>query len=112
MSDDESAASRAAYDVWHASRDIDAEADTPWARIIRSNLQLEEMKRKRILEIGCGRGDFSCWLARQLNGEASQVAADFSPAAVEKGRSFAESHGLAIDWQIMDIQQIAAPQHS
>jgi len=99
--------SRHAYDAWHAELGIDEENDTPWHRIVRSYLPIETLRGQHILEIGCGRGDFSCWLARELNGSAHFVAADFSATAVAKGRDFAASHGLHLDWQVMDIQNIA-----
>lgn len=100
--------SRDAYDRWHAQLGVDAENDTPWHRIVRCYLPIESLKGQHILEIGCGRGDFSCWLARQLNGLAHQVAADFSTTAVSKGREFALTENLHIDWQVMDIQNIGA----
>ncbi len=104
--------SRDAYDHWHAGLGIDAENDTPWHRLVRSHLPVESLKGRRILEIGCGRGDFSCWLSLQLNGSANLVAADFSCTAISKAREYARSLNLAIDWQVMDIEQIAYPDAS
>lgn len=98
--------SREAYEAWHAGLGIDAANDTPWHRLVRSYLPIESLSGQRIFEIGCGRGDFSCWLARQLNGSAHLVAADFSSTAVSKGREYAISQGLTLDWQVMDIQNI------
>ena len=95
-----------AYSAWHSELGIDAENDTPWHRLVRNYLPLESLKGQRILEIGCGRGDFSCWLARQLNGSAHLIAADFSSAAVSKGREYARSQQLSVNWQVMDIQNI------
>ncbi len=103
---------RDAYNAWHAELGIDANNDTPWHRIVRSYLPIESLKGQRILEIGCGRGDFSCWLARQLKGSAYQVAADFSSTAVSKGREFAIAEGLHLDWQVMDIQNIGVGANS
>ena len=99
--------SRAAYDAWHAALGVDASADTPWHRIIRSYLSIPSLEQSCILEIGCGRGDFSCWLAQQVRSPRQLIAADFSATAVNKGREFAMSRGLQLDWQVMDIQNIA-----
>lgn len=99
--------SRDAYNSWHAELGIDSQNDTPWHRIVRSYLPIESLPGQRILEIGCGRGDFSCWLARQLNGSASISAADFSTTAVAKGREYAAAQDLKLDWHVMDIQNIA-----
>ena len=98
--------SQGAYNDWHAELGIDVDNNTPWHTLIRTYLPIESLKGQHILEIGCGRGDFSCWLARQLNGTAHLVAADFSSTAVSKGREYALSNGLTIHWQVMDIQNI------
>jgi 2-polyprenyl-3-methyl-5-hydroxy-6-metoxy-1,4-benzoquinol methylase len=99
----------AAYDAWHAGLGIDAENDTPWHRMVRDHLSLESLRGQAILEIGCGRGDFSCWLASQLNGSAQLTAADFSPTAVAMGRAYAEARSLSLGWRVMDIQRIDLP---
>ncbi len=96
---------RDAYNLWHSELPIDAEADTPWHRMLKPALLRENLAGKQVLEIGCGRGDFSCWLAR--NTASILTAADFSHTAVAKGREYASSRGLNIRWQVMDIQSIA-----
>jgi len=103
---------RGAYDTWHAGFGIDANNATPWHDIVRSYLPLDALRGARILEIGCGRGDFSCWLARQLDGSARQIAADFSATAVSMARRHALSQQLDIQWEVMDIQKIAHPDSS
>jgi 2-polyprenyl-3-methyl-5-hydroxy-6-metoxy-1,4-benzoquinol methylase len=100
------AQSRSAYELWHSRLGIDEANDTPWHRLVRSYLPLDTLRGKSILEIGCGRGDFSCWLAQQLGGSARLIAADFSVAAVSMGREYSRSQGLSLDWQVMDIQNI------
>jgi SAM-dependent methyltransferase len=68
-----------AYDEWH--RNLDAEEDpidTPWH--VMAIPQLPSLEGLRVLEIGCGRGGFSGYLASR---GAELVAADLSPAAVE-----------------------------
>jgi len=95
---------RAAYDAWHAGFEVDVEADAPWHRLVRAHLP--PLAGKRLIEIGCGRGGFSAWLARQ--GPAEVVAIDFSPAAVEKGAAFGREAGLAnLRFEVGDIQAIA-----
>lgn len=100
---------RSAYDAWHEGLDIDAEADAPWHRLVRK--YLAPPGGKRVIEIGCGRGGFSVWLARQ--GPAEVVAVDFSPAAVAKGEAFGRAAGLAnLRFEVGDIQAIAYPDDS
>ena len=92
-----SRATRDAYDAWHGRHEVDAEADSPWHQMIKARLDPErDITGRRILEIGCGRGGFACWLARHPAGPAEVVAADFSPAGVAKAEQFAagrESRG-------------------
>lgn len=104
------AQARNAYEIWHGELGIDAAADTPWHRMLKPFLLQENLTGKRLLEIGCGRGDFSCWLAQ--NTSAAITAADFSQTAVAKGRDFAAALALQIRWQVMDIQSIAYPDNT
>jgi 2-polyprenyl-3-methyl-5-hydroxy-6-metoxy-1,4-benzoquinol methylase len=98
---------RDAYDLWHQALCTDADADTPWYRMLKPYLLAEDVTDKRVLEIGCGRGDLSCWLAK--NTKAAITAADFSYTAVAMGSKFAAGLGVKIDWRVMDIQSIACP---
>jgi 2-polyprenyl-3-methyl-5-hydroxy-6-metoxy-1,4-benzoquinol methylase len=102
---------RTAYEAWHDKLGVDGESQTPWHQLLRLHLDpARDLAGKRVLEIGCGRGDFTCWLARQDPRPAEIVAADFAEKAVRKGRAFAAERGLKdITWEIGDIQSIAHP---
>lgn len=115
MSDrDADANAKAAYEQWHGRLDVDAEANAPWHLLVREHLDLErDVAGKRTLEIGCGRGGFSCWLAANSGGRADIVASDFSSTAVEKGEAYAVERGITgITWEVGDIQRIAHPDAS
>ena len=103
---------RDVYDQWHEALATDPGASSPWYRLLKHHLRNVDLRGQRILEIGCGRGDFTCWLARELGDSAEIYGADFSPAAVRKAQAFAESRGLKAKWLVSDIQSIAAPSHS
>ena len=45
---------REAYDRWHDAFSTDPGANAPWYRLVKSHLQFQNLKRSRILEIGCG----------------------------------------------------------
>ena len=95
------------YDAWHSQFDVDIEANSPWHRMVRANISEWDLAAKNVLEIGCGRGGFSCWLARQPFTPNRIVATDLSGTAVEKGERFAGGLNLGgIEWQVGDIQAI------
>lgn len=101
--------SRKAYEDWHARYEVNEDADTPWHRMIIEHLEpTRDLRGKKVLEIGCGRGELACWLAKQEARPTQIVAADFAAAAVHKGRAFAAEHNLyGITWEIADVQNIA-----
>jgi SAM-dependent methyltransferase len=90
-----------AYDDWHRNFDVAEDPiDTPWHTMAIP--QLPELEGKRVLEIGCGRGGFSRYLAEH---GADLVAADFSPAAVEMARRALDPHHRA-EAIVADIEAI------
>jgi SAM-dependent methyltransferase len=57
------------------------------------------------LDLACGEGRNAVWLASR----GWQVTAvDFSAVAIEKGRAFAESLGVAVHWRVGDVLSYAA----
>jgi ubiquinone/menaquinone biosynthesis C-methylase UbiE len=60
-----------------------------------------------LLEIGCGRGGFSCWLGQQEIRPNEILAADFSSKAVESGEAFATRKRIDnVRWLQADMQDI------
>jgi ubiquinone/menaquinone biosynthesis C-methylase UbiE len=100
---------RESYEKWHSGYSVDVEADTPWHRMVREHMSFDrDFAGKKVLEIGCGRGGFSCWLAQQPRPAKHLIAADFSVTAVEKGERHARAAGISgITWEVSDIQAIA-----
>lgn len=100
----------AEYEKWHERFDVDASADAPWHSAVKQYLEpARDIVGKKILEIGCGRGGFACWLARHKPA-AEIVAADFAATAVAKGQAYAAQEGLAnIKWETADIQALSYP---
>ena len=104
---------RQAYDKWHDSFSVDSEVDTPWHRAVQSYLPaIGKLDGKRILEIGCGRGAFACWLSRAYS-SARVTTADFSGAAIAQASSFAQKSSINnIEWKIENIQVTSLPGNS
>jgi 2-polyprenyl-3-methyl-5-hydroxy-6-metoxy-1,4-benzoquinol methylase len=69
---------RAVYDVWHREHPT---GDGPWYGLVKSALSSELLDSSRVLEIGCGGGDFAAWLAAR--GPREVVAQDFSATPIE-----------------------------
>ncbi len=74
---------KAAYDVWHEQKaNEEAVLDEivyPWHRTVA--LLLPDLNGLRILEVGCGRGDFSLWLGKKYS-RADITGVDFSDSAI------------------------------
>jgi 2-polyprenyl-3-methyl-5-hydroxy-6-metoxy-1,4-benzoquinol methylase len=104
---DATAASRHAYDGWHARLDVDATLETPWHRLIMQLLsERTDLLHGHVLEMGAGRGGFACWLAIQP-AVRRVVAADLSSVAILKGRTHAAEIGsLGLDWLVGDLQAV------
>ncbi len=103
--------SKTAYEGWHKQFEVDSDTSAPWHCLVKKHLEpLSKLAGKRILEIGCGRGGFACWLAQY---QAEIIAADFASTAVEKGRAFALQNEISgVTWEVTDIQAIPHPEAS
>lgn len=99
------------FNKWHNRQNVDIEINTPWHKFVVNKLTEIDLNGKKILEIGCGRGGFACWLARNYANIYDEfVAADFSSAAIEKGKTHAQKAGIiGINWNVLDITQIDLP---
>ena len=83
-----------AYDDWHRNFETSEDPiDTPWHQLAIPHLP--PLDGMRVLEIGCGRGGFSRFLASH---DADLVAADFSPAAVDVAQHLLPMSGSLKRW--------------
>jgi 2-polyprenyl-3-methyl-5-hydroxy-6-metoxy-1,4-benzoquinol methylase len=100
---------RSAYDDWHERYPVDADTDSPWHRMVKAHLQpARDLEDRKILEIGCGRGGFACWLASRSPQPRAVIAADFAHTAVIKGREFSRANHISrVSWEVGDIQAMA-----
>jgi ubiquinone/menaquinone biosynthesis C-methylase UbiE len=103
--------SRRAYESWHRDLPVDDEAEMPWHRLLRQHLDLSrDVAGRTLLEVGCGRGDLSRWLASRPSPPRRLVAADFAVSAVSKGAAFARRRGMrGIGWEVADITRLPYP---
>lgn len=96
------------YNEWHNKLPVDLAIDTPWHLFAQERvLAIPDLRNKKILEIGCGRGGFAIFLSKLNDGSNEVVACDFASSAVEKGEAYSRSLGINnITWKCADIQQI------
>jgi SAM-dependent methyltransferase len=59
---------------------------------------------KKVLDMGCGLGGNSCWLAKK---GAVVTAIDISHGNVDKAVEWAEKNGVEIDAHVMDCEKLA-----
>ena len=81
----------------------------PRARLpIRQDLmkQLGDLRGKAVLDLGCGRGEFSIWLAKL---GARVTAVDLGAPLLEAARSRAALNGVSCDFQQADIVSLPFP---
>lgn len=71
--------------------------------------ELEGLQAGRALDLGCGEGRNSVWLAEQ---GWEVTAVDFSPVGIEKGRALAAAHGVQVRWLVEDVTAWTPPQHA
>jgi 2-polyprenyl-3-methyl-5-hydroxy-6-metoxy-1,4-benzoquinol methylase len=101
---------RSAYDLWHRAQTdpVAGELCSPWHELVAKHLPAS-LTGLSILEIGCGRGELSLWMARR-SPRREHVAADFSTAALERSQRGAEALGVHdISWKYEDIQALSFP---
>ena len=81
----------------------------PWHREQPALLEravAQRTTRGRALDVGCGQGVHSVWLAQQ---GFSVVGLDFVPAALDAARASAEQGGVEVDLHECDVLDFEAP---
>lgn len=95
------------YEVWHqghaAAEGSVAEPHDPW-HVTVSRL-LPDLNGKRVLEVGCGRGDFSIWIAGKYP-KAEVLGVDFSEAAIATARSRAALSESRAQFKVEDSENL------
>src|SRR5687767_2896524 len=101
------ARSREAYEGWHRSVESESAAhESPWQQLVARHLTPAGFQRSRVLEIGCGRGEFVQRLVDTLGAPRLFVAADFAGSAVQFGRRRMRHGSPRVSWTVASIQDI------
>jgi SAM-dependent methyltransferase len=100
--------SREVYEEWHQS--VESESSTtepPWYALVARHLTPREMANRRILEIGCGRGELASRLVVAGGDSCHVVAADFAQSAVRLARGRLRNSGRSrVSCMVASIQEI------
>jgi SAM-dependent methyltransferase len=68
--------------------------------------EIEGMRPGRALDLGSGDGRNAVWLASH---GWRVTAVDFSPVALERGRTLATACGVGVDWELADLLEWVPP---
>jgi ubiquinone/menaquinone biosynthesis C-methylase UbiE len=95
------------YNAWHERLDgVEQNGEVlrqPWYQTVAK--LLPDLSGRKVLEIGCGRGDFSIWLASRF--PATHVTGvDFSPAAIGIAMERAELAHSQARFAVADAQSL------
>ena len=60
----------------------------------------------RALDLGCGEGRNSIWLAEQ---GWDVTGVDFSSVAIDRARDIAERRGVSVEWEVADLKEYEPP---
>lgn len=101
---------RVAYNRWHQHRVVEESAQTevvyPWHRSVAR--LLPNLDGASVLEIGCGRGDFSLWLAQKYP-LAAITGIDFSDSAIAVALAKLSRHNLSLRFLVDDAENLHFP---
>jgi ubiquinone/menaquinone biosynthesis C-methylase UbiE len=96
------------YDDWHRQRKHAGDPESPLAHPWYASVagELEHYKGgARVLEVGCGRGGFANWLARQKPG-FEITALDFSSSAIEIAKEAAAVQNSKVTFVVGDAEAL------
>ena len=96
------------YNAWHQHHaDTEAQVEEPhhpW-HVTVARL-LPDLKDRKVLEVGCGRGDFAIWLADKYP-QAEVWGVDFSEVAIATAERRAESRGSHARFRVDDSEALS-----
>lgn len=95
------------YNSWHSSHSVDDDINAPWHLFIKEKLKTISIAQATILEIGCGRGGFSNYIANTYSKVKKIFSSDFSIEALRIANEKFGSHNGLIQWQQEDIMSLS-----
>ncbi|MEX0797782.1 MAG: class I SAM-dependent methyltransferase, partial [Acidimicrobiia bacterium] len=83
-------------------------SDLVWSAAPNAALvgEVSGMNPGRALDLGCGEGRNSIWLAEQ---GWDVTGVDFSNVAIERARAIAAQRGVSVKWEVADLNEYEPP---
>lgn len=74
--------------------------------------EIVDMKNKKVLEVGCGRGIFACYFAKNCGAKITGI--DISPAMIESSAARAKNEGVqpSTEFKVADALSLPFPDNS
>lgn len=94
------------YDSWHQAKAGEDDLHSSWHSFAQKMLGQLDLREKNLLEIGCGRGGVSQYIAHNYPEISRLYACDFSPAAIETAKEKFGSVNDRIEWKVQDLQNL------
>jgi 2-polyprenyl-3-methyl-5-hydroxy-6-metoxy-1,4-benzoquinol methylase len=99
------------YDDWHTKHHGEDDLAVVWYQFVIGAINnVADIEQKRILEIGCGRGGFSSYLANRKEGPKQIVASDYSASALKIAEQ--DYAHPKISWEKEDITSLSFAENS
>lgn len=90
------------HGYWQSGKETKEEAQENLTKLLVDTAHIKS--GSRILDVGCGVGGSSIFLAKNLN--ASVVGITISPIQAEMARELATQAGVTVDFQVMDAEDM------
>lgn len=100
------------YNDWHKCHNSDDDITAPWHSFVKNNLTTNDLSMKSVLEIGCGRGGFSNYLAQRINPPQIITACDYSISALDIAKAKYGTDDGRITWQQENIMALSFEDNS
>lgn len=95
-----------AYDQWHNQYKFDEDTESVWHRFVKREINNDNLEGKTLLEIGCGRGGLTNYMASLNRPPEKIVACDYSADALAIAQlRFSDKN--RITWKKEDIQALS-----
>ena len=98
------------YDEWHTKHHGEDDLAVAWYQFVVGAISVNDIEKRRILEIGCGRGSFSSYLANLREGPQQIVACDYSASALKLAEQ--DYAHPKISWEKEDITSLSFAENS